>query len=313
MRLFSLRIEHNLRKIIEEQLSTKQRASDAIRQLIIIGLRVQEAGGVQVQGPYGAKIGLHEVSFGGDPDKLNIYLDENLIERSKTLFDSPEESVVRYPLRLGLWFSTGGQPSLTSIIEPWGEKDELTNNLLEHLSPSSPDKVIVIAGPFGSGKSHLIQSITQLVPEINNESSQSQTHQLIKPKLTAPPEIAQSTHALFDAYKKLQVKAGESLRQAIIKQIQRPGENPDSIATYDINYRLKKILDGKQLLVILEQTPEHFSENIQLIEDIKDARYLVEATEDVAELIKQSRLSSLTLNISSTRSPKIADIVIRSE
>ena len=103
VRFINLRIESAV-KIILGEISEKSGLplSDIIRDIIWIGIGIQEKGGVTIHGPFGLKLPFARITFGRRDARVNIYVEEEQIDEVVRLFKINNYNAIGAAIKLGL-------------------------------------------------------------------------------------------------------------------------------------------------------------------------------------------------------------------
>ena len=103
VRFINLRIESTV-KIILGNISEKLELplSDIIRDIIWIGIGIQEKGGLTIHGPFGLNIPFARITFGRKDARINLYVEEEQIDEAVRLFHVTDYNAIGDAIRIGL-------------------------------------------------------------------------------------------------------------------------------------------------------------------------------------------------------------------
>jgi len=120
MRLVTIRIESDLKYIIDSYAAIYDvKIADFVRDLLNIGIILKKMGGVSLQGPLGINVPLEEVILGEDQERLNFYVDEDLLNEAHQLFGANFQSVLRKAIRLGFYCLLPGEGGYPTHYPPY--------------------------------------------------------------------------------------------------------------------------------------------------------------------------------------------------
>jgi len=146
MKHVDLRVEGALKSFIDNLARSSRRTrSDVFRDLVLVGLGVQKAGGAQLVGILGLPRPFTELHFlGKDTQKVAFWVDEGLLDELVAEFEDDSRGALRQAARLGALVCnpriarvTGkviGLGRLLVRVNPRGIKDERARQALKRLS-----------------------------------------------------------------------------------------------------------------------------------------------------------------------------------
>jgi hypothetical protein len=119
MQLVIVRIEEALKIIVEKLSRHLDRSfSQVARDLALVGIEVQQSGGVEIVGPIGMSRPLAKLSFGGTKQsRLSIWIDEDLEQQLQSTFGGTVRGAFREAVRLGILML---KPEVIEIRGPFG-------------------------------------------------------------------------------------------------------------------------------------------------------------------------------------------------
>lgn len=118
VKLIDVRVEGSLKDFIEEvAIRVGRTVSDVARDLVLIGLEVARSGGVEIVGPIGLRRPLARLDFGGNRERLGIWLDEGIASELERVFGGNMRGAARAAMRLG---TVAFQPEKVRISGPFG-------------------------------------------------------------------------------------------------------------------------------------------------------------------------------------------------
>ncbi len=103
VRFINLRIESAIKTILDG-ISEKSGLplSDIIRDIIWIGIGIQEKGGITIHGPFGLKLPFARMTFGRRDARINIYVEEEQIDEAIRMFQINNFNAIGEAIKLGL-------------------------------------------------------------------------------------------------------------------------------------------------------------------------------------------------------------------
>jgi len=123
MRFLDVRIESWVKSFIED-LAEKmgRRMSDVARDLAWVGIDIEKSGGIKIVGPLGLERPFASLDLGGSRERLNIWLEEDMIKELKSLFRGNVREAFREALRLG---ALAVSEEHVKIVGPFGREHPL--------------------------------------------------------------------------------------------------------------------------------------------------------------------------------------------
>lgn len=102
MRLTVIRIESILKNLVQRMADERNRSlSDAVRDLIDLGIGYSEEGPVMFEGAFGISRSFSKLSFGDERTRISVWVDEEQIEKAIQGFQNSENGSIREAIRLG--------------------------------------------------------------------------------------------------------------------------------------------------------------------------------------------------------------------
>ena len=83
--------------------------SDIARDLEWVGIDIEKSGGIKIVGPLGLERPFASLDLGGSRERLNIWLEEDMIKELKSLSGGNVRKALREALRLGALAVSGGE------------------------------------------------------------------------------------------------------------------------------------------------------------------------------------------------------------
>lgn len=102
MKLLTIRLETILKQVIQhfsDTINTNQ--SQAIRNLIDLGIGYAQESPVTIQGPLGITRPLSKLAYGDTQTRLSVWLEKEQITQAIQLFNGNETTAIREAIRLG--------------------------------------------------------------------------------------------------------------------------------------------------------------------------------------------------------------------
>jgi len=118
MEFIDVRIESWIVSFIKDLAEKSgRRISDVARDILWVGIDVEKSGGIRIVGPLGLRRPLPRLDLGGNRTRINLWLEEDMIEELKRLFGSNVREALRETLRLGA-LAVSKKP--VEIVGPFG-------------------------------------------------------------------------------------------------------------------------------------------------------------------------------------------------
>lgn len=113
-----IRIEGNLKSFVTE-LANRSRwtVGDVVRELAWLGTGVKKGGGAIIEGPFGLRRFLSKWDFGGERERLTVWIQEDLVHVLETEFGTNARRALREAIRLG---TLAFNPSSVKVMGPFG-------------------------------------------------------------------------------------------------------------------------------------------------------------------------------------------------
>jgi len=124
MKFLDVRIEGWIKSFIEDLAKkTGRKMSDVARDLAWVGIDIEKSGGIKIVGPLGLERPFASLDLGGSRERLNIWLEEDMIKELKSLSGGNVREALREALRLGALAVSGGEH--VKIVGPFGRERPL--------------------------------------------------------------------------------------------------------------------------------------------------------------------------------------------
>lgn len=118
MKFVDVRIESWVVSFIKDLAEkTGRRISDVARDLLWVGIDIEKGGGVKIVGPLGLRRPLPRLNLGGNRTRINLWIEEDMMEELRRLSRGSIRETIREALRLGT-LATSEEP--VEIVGPFG-------------------------------------------------------------------------------------------------------------------------------------------------------------------------------------------------
>ncbi|MCW4051101.1 MAG: hypothetical protein NWE89_15365 [Candidatus Bathyarchaeota archaeon] len=103
MRFYNFRVESSLKNALNDRAEISGFSlSDVVRDVIWIGIGIQENGGVKFIGPGGFPLIFAQIKYGGKKERVNVWLEEEQFELAESIFSTDVKNVMRGAVSVGI-------------------------------------------------------------------------------------------------------------------------------------------------------------------------------------------------------------------